>query len=90
MTKHGIKHLLHSDWATKEIMDVCRATEIHEWLSRHEEVENFGILDDQSIYERNSPDHVQYLKKHVVTPDRDNGILLVHQAELIDILNDES
>jgi hypothetical protein len=86
-----MKHLLHEDWQTAEIMDVCRASEILDWLKRHlEEVDNFIIIDDQDIFERNSPPEVGPLLEHIVTTDRHNGMLFDHQCMIIDLLTDEN
>lgn len=63
---------------TKELKD--RATEIEEWLSRHPEVENYVILDDECI-------SLARLKKNLVQTTFYRGLLPEHVSKAINILN---
>lgn len=52
---------LHSDWRTNHFSEIsttprekyCRGYEIQDWLSRHPEIENYLIIDDDSDFIEN-------------------------------------
>lgn len=47
---HGLRSgLVHEDWRTV-VLDGLRGDEVNEWLSRHPEVTEFIILDDDSDF----------------------------------------
>jgi len=65
---------------TEELED--RATEIEEWLSRHPEVEQFVILDDECF-------SLVRLKDHLVQTTFERGLLPEHIEKAIKLLNAE-
>lgn len=67
----AISNAFHDDWRTKSIEGMTRGHEIAEWLSRHQDVENYIILDDDS-------DMLPEQADHFVHTCCQNGILLAH------------
>lgn len=47
LNKYGLLEFLHEDWRTKEL-NGTRGGEIAEWLSRHHEVTDYRIVDDDN------------------------------------------
>ena len=64
---------------TKELRD--RASEVQEWLSRHPDVEQFVILDDEELSEKFPNNLVQTTFYH--------GLLPEHYEKAIKILNSQ-
>lgn len=74
-----IANAFHHDWRTKSIDGLTRGHEIAEWLSRHQDIENYLILDDD-------PSMLPEQADHFVQTDSDNGILLAHYDKARTIL----
>lgn len=63
---HGLRPaMVHADWRTK-VLDGERGDEIAEWLSRHAEVTEFIILDDDS-------DMLESQMPRLINPDFEPG-----------------
>lgn len=57
-----------------------RGAEISEWLSRHPEVEQYLILDDEDVF-------TEELKEHHILTSFYEGLLTKHVEKSIEILN---
>jgi len=77
----AIANAFHADWQTKQMNGFCvkRGDEIAEWLNRHQEIENYLILDDDS-------DMLDEQKENFVQTDAMNGMLLIHYDKARKIL----
>lgn len=59
---------IHDDWRTSTDRGKCRGDEIAEWLSKHEDVDDYFILDDDS-------DMLPEQKPYFIKTDPMNGML---------------
>ena len=67
LTKHGLRDFLHEDWMTP-IGNTIRGDEIALWLSRHQEVDSYRILDDDVDFTPAQIDH------HLIHTDAEDGM----------------
>lgn len=70
--KRDLKQYLHEDWRTKDLRDgsvngLNRGNEVAEWLSRHQEVTKYIILDDDT-------DFLETQKPFQVKTDSQDGL----------------
>lgn len=91
-TVNGLTLNLHSDWKTADLRAAtssiytssydttcARATEINEWLTRHQEIKDYVILDDPesgfSLYSDGEgwDKKFDHMKNHIVMVDVDSG-----------------
>lgn len=57
---YGLIEHIHDDWRTTCTRMECRGEEIQEWLSRHPEVTDYIIVDDDSDFlENQKPFHIK-------------------------------
>lgn len=69
----------HDDWATKSLNGI-RGLEVNEWLSRHSEVTNYVIIDDDS-------DFMEEQKSHFVQTHVYDGISFDNFIRAVNILH---
>lgn len=74
-----ISNAMHKDWRTPELNGEPRGKEIEQWLSEHDDVKQYLILDDDS-------DMLTEQKPFLVKTDGYNGILYNHFFEAEEIL----
>lgn len=72
--------LIHDDWRTKSLNETRkRGYEIKEWLSRHPEVIDYLILDDES-------DMLPKQKVHLIKTDSMNGLMFKQMLKITEYL----
>lgn len=79
LQRNGFAGSIHDDWRTKDLrpQNKNRGHEVVEWLSRHPEIEDHVILDDDSDFQDGQP---------LVLTDSYNGLLYEHFNEAKRIL----
>lgn len=79
LNKCNLSHHVHEDWRTKRLVSGFRGDEIDEWLSRHPEVKDYIILDDDSDFHAHHSDH--FVQTHYA-----DGMLTTHMMEFSDMV----
>ena len=74
LKQHGLTRFLHEDWRTKDFG--LRGREIKEWLSRHVEIDDYRVIDDD-VWDMEGVD-----VKKIIQTDFDNGISAAQMIEL--------
>lgn len=69
---------LHEDWRTEDLPGV-RGIEIDAWLSKHDDIETYVILDDDS-------DMLEHQMDNFVKTDGKDGIMFTHMCAAEEIL----
>jgi len=77
LKEHHLHKYLHNDYKTKRLTGEIRGKEIKEWLSRHPEVENYLILDDDT-------DMLKEQMPYFVRTQTQNGITTENMEHILE------